>query len=423
MPASDLLSSAYFGTPATHVPTDIFDVAEDRLSQVFRNDMDSPIGTDYYLRIAEEGRAFSERNDLIKQRFGRDVVQEVREEFPQAGADFLITEYQKRTDQLIEEGRTQDMNAWAGIRKAEEIEAVTVDRAQVAEIEAQRTTSRAESSFAAIGGNLMGGLGEIIDPINILTLPLGAGAGRGIIKAAMTDGVINMGVEAVQSPSRAEWMRDIGFKYGFEEIAADIATAGVGGAALSGLIRGVGKGLNKLSGQSETILRTIADDTANGAEVRDAAKYMERVAQVDENIPPLSRIDDGMNPHEVVATHRANVQETQEAFRNYREPVYADDIPFDAGIVSGKGISPRAKSDLENPTSFVIKNKKTGEVIMETFSRDVAEKINKEKYEAVPIIEHLANLNKQSFYKPVLVNEKISADLIDFAPNDPSIKT
>lgn len=44
--------------------------------------------------------------------------------------------------------------------------------------------------------------------------------------------------------------------------------------------------------------------------------------------------------------------------------------------------------------SWVIRRKSDGAVIAETFLRHVAKAINTEKYEAVPIQEHLASLNK-----------------------------
>lgn len=45
-------------------------------------------------------------------------------------------------------------------------------------------------------------------------------------------------------------------------------------------------------------------------------------------------------------------------------------------------------------TSWVIREKATGAVIAETFQRRIAEAINAEKYEAVPILEHLAGINR-----------------------------
>lgn len=355
MPVSDLLSSGYYGNRAGYIPTSFADVTRDRFDQVLRDDPQSRFSADYYIREFEEGRALEERNKLLNDRLGRDVVAEVRDqvqkENPQKpGSDirehqrFIIDTYQARLDDMIDAGRQEDLQAWAGIRKAAEIRDATIDRAQVAQIEADRTSARAESDVANVGGNLLGGMGALLDPINLVTLPLGAGAGASVIRAAVIDGALNMGVEAVQTPSRAEWINSIGFKYGFGDAAADIAIAGVGGAGLSALIRGAGKGLNALKGQSEAILRDVAGDMRNSAQVREAAQYMERVAHIDENIPPLARIDDGVHPMEVVASHRHHLKETQDAFGEYRNPVYSEDIPFDVAELTVRADIPPARS-------------------------------------------------------------------------------
>lgn len=47
--------------------------------------------------------------------------------------------------------------------------------------------------------------------------------------------------------------------------------------------------------------------------------------------------------------------------------------------------------------SWVIRNKETREVIMETFDRKKVDALNTEKYEAVPIYEYLCGLNQKSF--------------------------
>ena len=47
--------------------------------------------------------------------------------------------------------------------------------------------------------------------------------------------------------------------------------------------------------------------------------------------------------------------------------------------------------------SWVIRNKETREVIMETFSEKTVAALNTEKYEAVPIYEYLCSLNQKSF--------------------------
>lgn len=52
-------------------------------------------------------------------------------------------------------------------------------------------------------------------------------------------------------------------------------------------------------------------------------------------------------------------------------------------------------NSLSRTASWVLRNKATGEVVMETFDRKKVDALNTDKYEAVPIQEHLASLNRQ----------------------------
>ena len=45
--------------------------------------------------------------------------------------------------------------------------------------------------------------------------------------------------------------------------------------------------------------------------------------------------------------------------------------------------------------SWVIREKSSGKVIAETFNRDLVACLNTSKFEAVPVQEHLASINKK----------------------------
>jgi hypothetical protein len=62
---------------------------------------------------------------------------------------------------------------------------------------------------------------------------------------------------------------------------------------------------------------------------------------------------------------------------------------------------------VDNPASWVIRDKSNGDVLLETFDTKKVDALNTEKYEAVPIIEHLGSINKAIQEKPIL--EKIGA--------------
>ena len=48
-----------------------------------------------------------------------------------------------------------------------------------------------------------------------------------------------------------------------------------------------------------------------------------------------------------------------------------------------------------NPPSWVITRKSDGDIVMETFSKSVASKINTDKYDVTPIYQYLTELNKK----------------------------
>lgn len=52
-------------------------------------------------------------------------------------------------------------------------------------------------------------------------------------------------------------------------------------------------------------------------------------------------------------------------------------------------------SSLLRTASWVIVDKITNKAIFETFNESILGKINVEKYQAVPVLEYLQNLNKQ----------------------------
>lgn len=68
--------------------------------------------------------------------------------------------------------------------------------------------------------------------------------------------------------------------------------------------------------------------------------------------------------------------------------------------------------------SWVIKEKATGTVILETFNAKVVDALNTVKYQAVPILEHLAGLNKSlsGLESPASKNASIVATKLPTQP-------
>lgn len=62
-------------------------------------------------------------------------------------------------------------------------------------------------------------------------------------------------------------------------------------------------------------------------------------------------------------------------------------------LLPGKVLPWSEKNSLQRESSWVIKNKETGEVVMETFDRAKVDALNTSKYEAIPILQHLQSVN------------------------------
>ena len=79
------------------------------------------------------------------------------------------------------------------------------------------------------------------------------------------------------------------------------------------------------------------------------------------------------------------------------EPVQSSTNPVSTGMGSGANEALSGRVAGAGPTkSWVIREKATGNVVMETFDRKKVDALNTAKYEAVPIAQHLAQLNAKS---------------------------
>lgn len=281
-----------------------------------------------------ESRDRNERNDIISERFGaeyldsvkRDAAESLLTRAPVPGVEAGGMQYGAQVaaeanailNARIAEGRRTGDAAWQGLRTDAEIEEDQRNLARDAKTEFEAAAGRARTPTGRLAGSFGGGIAaSLLDPVNVATIPFGVGAGASILRSIAVETLINAGVEAAQTPFVAAWQHEIGYKYGIGEAAADIALAGAGAGVLTGVTRGVGAGLRRLSGidreggaRSMPILDDIANSPRVPSEARDAAKYMSRTAHIDENVPPTADIAEG----------RAAAQETQNAFREYRQP-------------------------------------------------------------------------------------------------------
>ena len=132
-----------------------------------------------------------------------------------------------------------------------------------------RLQAQAEGNVLAQAAGVVGQMvGSYSDPFNLMTLPISAGAGAGLVKQALGNGLVNAAVELVQAPAVQKYREELGVPAGVEEAAKDIGMAfstGVGMTTLFG-------GLSRLVGR----LRARSDVKLN-AELEDALKVVEHL--------------------------------------------------------------------------------------------------------------------------------------------------
>jgi hypothetical protein len=127
----------------------------------------------------------------------------------------------------------------------------------------------------ALAGQLIGGVGaEFTDPINVLTLPLGAPARAGLATVMAVEAGLNAGIEVMTLEGRNRIARELGQQeQGYGEAAMIGALFGATGAAtMRGLEVGTIRGLERIGRfLSQRELRALAEAAAGSANPSEAA--------------------------------------------------------------------------------------------------------------------------------------------------------
>ena len=288
---------------------------------------------------------FDERNKQIQQSFAVDDpfdlidTTEIDERYSNPtlqGRVNMLNEKQDLLDAYITEQRVNGDPRYNKIKTKSEMLEYTRNVARYARQELHETQNRS-STFDSAAGGLVGGIaGSFTDPVNLATLPMGVGASAGLLRAATSlsgplvvpvaaksvgvlkamaiEGGLNAVIESTQVGATAKWQKELGFKYGIGEAATDVAFAGLGGAAFTGIIRGTGKAIRAVGSKSQRILDKAADRVSD-EDVKSALQSGSRTAHIDETMPierPFNKED--------INVQRAAVAETQDALNNYRQP-------------------------------------------------------------------------------------------------------
>lgn len=282
------------------------------------------------------GDPLYQRNALLKERTGKDILEltGVDKEWPNPSTDGRIAqqkEANRRIDAIIAQGRNEAPETYKDIKTSSELEEAGKQVAKDAELNYQKVAQRSTSATTLMAGTAVGGLGAgLTDPVNILTLPLGAGEvktvgtgvmafARGLTVAAAKEGAIQAGIEAASIPQAAEWQHMLGNKYGFAEGAEQVAFGFLGGAGFRVMAEGIVPAYRGMRRGASNVSSYVMDQVASKAPkldqtVRDAIKGMSRQAYIDEAAPAP------VKTRTELKEHRAAVESTEASINRYEKP-------------------------------------------------------------------------------------------------------
>lgn len=120
----------------------------------------------------------------------------------------------------------------------QEIEEETIRRASGAIKKQTQLERRSTGAGSSIGGFLGTAAGAMADPINFMSVGLGAGAG-GYLRTALTEGAIGMASESAVQGFNYDFRKKVDPNYSAGDALTEIAAAGVGAAALSTGLKGL----------------------------------------------------------------------------------------------------------------------------------------------------------------------------------------
>lgn len=140
---------------------------------------------------------------------------------------------------------------------------------------------------------------------------------------------------------------------------------------------------HKLGAHEAAILRGAADENIKDGDPAHVAAVRAVSDRLEELFQQRTKISE---------------QVTQAGGKAPEAPFSMADVAEATEVLNSRKTAPviEQTNSLSRDSSWVIRNKVTGEVVMETFDRAKVDALNTAKYEAVPIREYLASLNKKA---------------------------
>lgn len=148
---------------------------------------------------------------------------------------------------------------------------------------------------AVLGGGIAGSL---YDPLQVLTLFAGGGAGGArtvigrIAKTALSEAVVNGATEAALQTVVQDWRKQAGLPNGFQEAMQNVGFAALAGGVLGGGVRGIGEAASKIfkGPIREDVIRSLTeapqvDPKIKAAVAGDAGQAVEALRPIRQAMP------------------------------------------------------------------------------------------------------------------------------------------
>lgn len=300
---------------------------------IYSGALDSQLGFRGYLETKANKDTFRKIQEIEGKR-PIDLVDIKSDEYQ--GLEKLPELINSKVDAFILQKRSTD-DRYNNIKTTYEIKRDIESEAKFTREYVTRQKAGEGAGGAAVG--FAGGvIGSFADPINTASMFMGFGESKSVLSYMAKEAGLNAAIETAQIPGRVEWENRLGYKYGLKEAATDIAFAGAAGGVFAGISRGISKGVERVYNFSkrrsvgQEVFDAVAMDKTMPIEVRENAANMSRIAHIDENNPIENpTIGD-------VVTHRKNMVETENAFKENRNPEVTNEPVIDSYITKAQAI-------------------------------------------------------------------------------------
>lgn len=311
-------------------------------SDVFSASFDSMTRTrGSYSKQIFTGLEFNERDKKYKELTGNNLIQDAlngRPDRDQLMNDYLsnnnVESVHKVIDEYLGALRARDPERFKDVKTTGEVDASVKEKAISSLREEQKVGAGATPSARLLGGLAGGVAGSVADPINLATLPLGAGLASGIFKTMLIEAGINAGTELASYPFVSEWQKELGQDYGPADLAENMGMAALFGAGFGGLFKGIEIAAGKLPNSAKIAslrgaLEDIRERDINGTrtdnikltesvdEIILALKHEERRLAIEEANP--ARYSESADP----SLHRRALAEVDAAINEGRAPDFS----------------------------------------------------------------------------------------------------